>query len=188
MTQLQQAYVVDGKIFATKAEAQDYLRKPKVMEALNKLVEADLAEWLYANQEGVESAFETGTIRRVTKADYKKLDKALEVLASTEDTGLAFLRDNAENIRSSFRYPAVKRMSEEEKTFAAKNTLKVLTEDNDELVDWLLENREEVLSAYEAGVEKRAVSSAAAEGLAAYRAKKAAEKAAAEAAANAAGE
>jgi hypothetical protein len=58
----------DGKIFATKREAQQHLRAPLVLEALMKLTgkNADLAKWLQEKQEEIEIAFETGTIRRVT--------------------------------------------------------------------------------------------------------------------------
>lgn len=181
--ELKQVFSVNGINFDTKAEAMDYLRKPKIMEALNKLTgqNKDLADWLYENRETVESAFETGTIRRVTKSEYKKLDKALEVLKEIKDiSGLSFLQENATAIRESFRWPSVKRMTDEEKATAAKNTLSAATEGNDELVEWILANKDSLLEAYQAGVEKRQVNPKAQEALAAYRAKKAAEKAAQE--------
>jgi hypothetical protein len=68
-------------------------------------------------------------------------------------------------------------MDETEKAVAARNSLIALT-NNEELTDWILANKDALLLAFEAGVEKRVISPKAAEGLAAYRAKKAAEKAA----------
>jgi hypothetical protein len=54
------------------------------------------------------------------------------------------------------------------------------SEGNEELAEWIIKNKDKVLDAYQAGVVKREINPAAAEALAAYRAKKAAEKAAAE--------
>ena len=179
MTELKQVYAIDGKFFDTKKEAQDYLRIPKITEQLLKVTSnnKDLTEWLVAHQEGVEAAFDTGTIRRVTKSEQKKLDKALEALKEVGDSRLAFLVEHAEAISDSFRWPSVKRMDDAEKTVAAKNSLVAIAERED-VADWILANKDSVLAAYGAGVEKRVVSPKATEALAAYRAKMAAEKAA----------
>lgn len=174
----------DGAQFDTKAEAMDYLRRPKILAALKALTAGneELAEWLLENQETVECAFDTGTIRRVTKAEYAKLDKALEALKEIEgNTKIAFLQEHTAAIRESFRWPSVKRMNDEEKLAAAHTTLTEAAE-NEELASWILENKTEILEAYKAGVEKRQVSEKATAGLAAYRAKKAQEKAEREAA------
>ncbi len=178
--ELQQAFVTpDGKVFSTKKEAQDYLRRPKIAESLKKITDNndELVTWLVENQETVEMAFETGTIRRVTKVESNKLAKALEALKEIKDSKLAFLQDNAAAIQESFRWPSVKRMTDDEKATAARNTLIAASEGNEELANWILGNKDAILAAYDAGVEKRAVNPKAAEALAAYRAKKAAEKA-----------
>lgn len=180
--ELQQAFVTpDGKVFNTKKEAQDYLRRPKIAEALKAVTNdnAELTEWLLNNQETVEMAFETGTIRRVTKSESKKLAAALEALKAIDNPKVAFLQENAGAILDSFRWPSVKRMSDEEKATAARNSLVAASEGNEELANWILANKDAILAAFEAGVEKRAVNPKAQEALAAYRAKKAAEKAAA---------
>jgi len=173
----------DGKIFDTKQEAQAYIRRPLILAALKIATSnnTELSEWLLENQETVEGAFETGTIKRVTKSEANKLAKALEALVAIEgNPAIKFLQEHAGAIKESFRWPSVKRMSDEEKATCARNTL-VAASDNEDLADWVLANKTQILAAYEAGVEKRAVNPAAAEALAAYRAKKAAEKAAAEA-------
>jgi len=179
MTELKQVFMIDGKAFETRKEAMDYLRLPKITEALLKVTSGnkDLTEWLVAHQEAVETAFDTGTIRRVTKSEQKKLDKALDALKEVGDSRLAFLVENAEAISDSFRWPSVKRMDDAEKATAARNSLVAIAERED-VADWILANKEAVLAAYEAGVEKRAVSPKATEALAAYRAKMAADKAA----------
>jgi len=171
----------DGKQFDTKAEALNYLRRPKIKTAMMSVTanNEELTEWLIDNQERVEIAFESGTIRRVTKSEHKKLEKALEALKEVQDTKLSFLQENAGAILDSFRWPSVKRMTEEEKTTAARNTLVAATEGNVDLANWIIAKKDSILEAYEAGVEKKQLNSKAAEGLAAYRAKKAAEKAAA---------
>jgi hypothetical protein len=171
----------DGKHFDTKAEAMNYLRKPKIMEAMKKVTggNAELADWLVNHQESVEMAFESGTIKRVTKSEHNKLAKALEAIVEAGNPKFAFVADNKGAILDSFRWPSVKRMSDEEKSAAARNTLVAASEGNEELAGWVLANKDAILEAYTAGIEKKQVNPKAAEALAAYRAKKAAEKAAA---------
>ena len=180
---IQAAFVVDGKVFASKEEAQNYIRRPKILAALNAVTggNTELNEWLVENQERVEIAFESGTIKRVTKSESKKLADALDHIASVlaDDKKAQFVVENIGAIKDSFRWPSVKRMSEEEKATAARNTLVAASEGNEELAQWIIENKTAILEAFQAGVEKRQVNPAAAEALAAYRAKKAAEKAAA---------
>lgn len=177
----------DGKQFDTKAEALAYLRRPKIKEALMVVTgnNTELSDWLIDNQERVEIAFESGTIRRVTKSEHSKLSKALDVLKTIQEPKLAFLQENAGAILDSFRWPSVKRMSEEEKVMAARNTLVAATDGNVDLANWIISKKDAILESYEAGVEKKQLNPKAAEGLAAYRAKKAAEKAASEASAQA---
>lgn len=186
MTELKQAFVTpDGKFFETKAEAQNYLRRPKIAEALNELNgnNEELTTWLIDNQEQVEISFETGTIRRVTKSEAKKVADGFEALAGIEGLPKAvhFLIDNAEAFKDSFRWPSVKRMSDEEKTEEALKSLTIIAEGNEKLANWIIANKDALLAAYQAGVVKREVSPKALEGLAAYQAKKKAEKEAAEA-------
>jgi len=169
----------DGKFFDTKAEAQAHIRRPKVLAALLKLTDGkeDLANWLIENQEPVEVSFEVGTIRRVTKAERKKLEKAIEELKTqTGNPKLAFLVEHADVIGEVFRWPTVKRMTDAEKATVAKNTLMAASGNNAELSDWVIANKDGILAAYDAGIEKREVNPKAQEALAAYRAKKAQEK------------
>ena len=178
-------FVVDGKQFDTKAEAVDYQRRPKIRTALLAVTagKAELTDWLIENRESVEIAFETGTIRRVTKSEKKKLEKAIDEMRKIpHDPKIAFILDNLDAVKDSFRWPSVNRMTDEQKAVAAKKSLVEATEGREDLADWILSNKDAILAAYEAGVEKRVVSDKATEGLAAYRAKKAAEKLAKEAA------
>jgi hypothetical protein len=141
---------------------------------------AELSDWLIENQEKVEVAFETGTIRRVTKSEHNKLSKALDALKEIQgNSKIAFLQENAGAILDSFRWPSVKRMDEAEKATAARNTLVAASEGNEKLAEWVLGNKDAILAAYEAGIEKKQINAKAQEGLAAYRAKMAAQKAAA---------
>jgi succinate dehydrogenase flavin-adding protein (antitoxin of CptAB toxin-antitoxin module) len=195
MNELKQVFTTpDGSVFDTRAEALEYLRKPKVMAALKLLTKnnEDLSEWLYDNRETVESAFDAGTVRRVTKAERNKLIRALDALekAGLEGPATYLLEtvtiDGTEHtikdiIVSSFKWPTVQRLKDEEKTARAKEIL-VEASDNEELADWAIENQEAILEAYKAGIEKRQVSPKAQEALAAYRAEMAKKKAAAEAA------
>lgn len=171
----------DGVQHDSKQAAQDHLRKPAVLAAMTAVAggKKELAEWLIAHQEQVEVAFETGTIRRVTKSESKQLAKALEALKEVQNVpGIKFLQDNTAAIRDSFRWPSVTRMTAEEKATAARNTLVAASEGNEGLADWVIANKDAVLNAYTAGVVKREVNPKASEALAAYRERMAAEKAA----------
>lgn len=181
MTELKQVFMIDDKTFETKAEAMDYVRRPKIKEALLKFTkQEDVATWLIDSQDSIENAFETGTIKRITKSDAKKLEKAIEVLREAGLKGTEFLVDNWEELE--IKYRPVKRMTDEEKAVAAKNSLLALTDGDDDLASWIVDHKNAILEAYEAGKEKRQVNPNAANALAEYRAKKAAEKAAAESA------
>jgi len=183
MTQeITQVYTTpDGQTFDTKAEAQDYLRRPKQKEAFDKITDnnEELTTWLLDNKDTVDAAFEVGTIRRVTKSDKKKLLAALEAAKKLFDEGvdnhLQFLADNVDDIYEGFRYPPQKRLTEEERAVAAKNTLMAETE-NEELSDWVIANQEAIAECYSAGKEKRVVNEKAALGLATYRVRRAEEK------------
>ena len=165
-----------SKYFDSKAEAVNFLRRPKIKTALGKITDnEELVDWLLDHQETVEIAFETGSIRRVTKVEAGRLAKALEEVKEIANPKLAFLQENADAIRDSFKWPVVKRLSAEEKNTEAKRVLLVESE-NEELADWVINNKDAVLEAYAAGVIKREVTPQAAEGLAAYRAKMAQKK------------
>lgn len=187
LDQIKQVFTLPGvdRTFESKAEAADYLRRPKVLEALNKLTEgnAELNTWLFDNRESVEMAFETGTIKRVTKQEAKKLGEALDYIANTlaGDKKAAFVVENVAAIKDSFRWPTVKRMTDEEKATAARNSLVATTGGQEDLAVWILANKEGILEAFQAGVVKRAMPQSTLDNLAAWRAKQAAEKAAKEA-------
>lgn len=184
--QLTSGFVVkdqDGTthVFATKPEALDYMRKPQVIEALNALTSgnAELSGWLYANREEIEASFELDKIRRVTKAEYKKLEAALEhiktAMADSKEAG--FVVQNADAIKESFRWPKVARLTTEEaeKQIYERLTKLATGEDgtvNTDLVNWMVAQKEPLGAAYAAGIVKREVSEKAASGLAEYQAKK----------------
>jgi hypothetical protein len=186
MSEIRQAYVTDdGTIFPTKAEAVAYERKPKILAALMVATanNNDLSVWLMDNDEQVLAAFDAGTIRRVTKSDRKKLKIAIDHLiaqqteATVAEPKLSFLVEHGLDIIDTFRFPTVKRMSEEEKANAAHNTLMLASDNNEGLVDWVVANEAAILAAFDAGKVKREVSPKATAALAEYRNKKAAEKA-----------
>jgi dsDNA-binding SOS-regulon protein len=172
----------DGTTFDNKADALNYLRKPLVKAAMLELTDGqeDIATWLVENQDAVESSFETGTIKRVTKAEHKKLKDAVTAMREISDKRIEFLQTNYKALVDSFRWPAVKRMKPEEKEAQAKMFL-VQECNNPEMADWIIANQVEVMEAYKAGIPKREISQKALDGLAAYKERKAAEKAAAEA-------
>jgi hypothetical protein len=170
----------DGQQFDSKAEAAEHMRRPKIKTALTAVTagNAQTTDWLLDNRDAVEAAFDVGVIRRVTKSERKKLEKAVEHLKTlTDEPKLAFLVENAAIVAKSFRWPKVDRMTDEQKAVAARNTLIALTE-NEGMADWILANKDAVVAAFKAGIEKKQPSAAATSGLDAYRQRKAAEKAA----------
>ena len=182
LQQPQQVFMVGEHVFKTKKEAQDFQRRPKILEALKPHVgdNEDLANWIVENQEGVREAFDVGTIKRVSKSERNKLSKALENLAELGDPKFAFLVDNSEAIVDSFRWPSVKRMDDEEKATAALEAITALANGNGQLAQFVVTNRENILEAFDAGKVKRKPNPAAMAALAAHREKVAAEKAARE--------
>lgn len=177
-TLVQKFVCEDGTQFDTKAEAVDYLRKPLIMAALGKVNgnNKELTDWLYKNQEGIESAFESTRIQRVTKSEKNQLSKALEAVAAAGDKAYAFITNNKEAVLESFRWPSVKRGTEEEQAATIRDGFMALTGENAELTDWIIANKDALLEAYEAGIVKREVNPKAADALAAYREKQAARK------------
>lgn len=175
----------DGKKFDNKQDALNHLRRPKILGALMPLVKNDekLANWLIDNQESIEVAFEQGTIRRVTKSEKNKVAKVVDYMVEklAGDNKAAFFLENAQVFKDSFRWPSVTRMTDEEKATAARNSLMATTEGDEKLSGWILANKDAIMNAFEAGVEKREVNPKAKEALAKYREQKAAEKAAKEA-------
>lgn len=174
-SQIKSGFVTpDGKVFATAAEARDYLRKPLVEKALKGVAggDANLTKFLQENEDEIQKAFEVGTVSRVTKSERNKLTKALDYIceAMKLDAKAKFVTDNAAAIKESFRWPAVKRMNDEEKTAATKEMLTKLADEN--AANWIIKNKDAILNAYQAGVEKRAPP--ANSGLAEYQAAKAA--------------
>ena len=170
---------VGDRYFDTKAEALDYIRRPKIEAALNALTEnnKELTNWLLDNEDTVKRASEAGVILRVTKSERGQLRKALDAIIAVENKHFAFVQDNADAIVDSFAWPSVKRMDDAEKATAARNTIVAASEGNEELATWVVANKDAILAAYEAGVEKRPVSPKASEGLQAWRDKMAAQKA-----------
>jgi hypothetical protein len=170
----------DGRQFNTEAEAKEHLRAPKIIEAMKVVCggNADLANWLVSNEDVVLNAFDTGTIKRVTKAEKRALDACVDAVVVAYNDGLgnidlAFLAKAPDAIKESFRWPAVKRMDATEKALAARNSLIAASGGNEELSDWIIATKDAILMAYKAGIVKREVTPQAAEGLEAYRLMKA---------------
>jgi hypothetical protein len=166
------------KYFESKAERDAFDQRPQVEAAFNKITDnnKDLTGWFVENEDAVLGSYETGTISRVTKVEKNKLVKALEAIKAADNKDFAFVADNAEAIADSFRWPTVKRLTAEEKTAAMTEKLMAVTDNNKDLVAWIIANQEAIEQAYKAGVVKRPVSEKASAALAAYQAERKAKK------------
>jgi dsDNA-binding SOS-regulon protein len=187
--EITQTFNFDGKSFATKAAAVAYQRKPDILEAILSISEstAEMAEWLFTNQDDVKECLSSVAMKRATKMDKNKLRRGIELaekLTEENATGsahFAFLIENKEDIVAGFRWPGQKRLTPEEKQVSVVASLDELNDNNTELSEWIFENSDAIVKAFNAG--KPAPNQAATDGLAAYQAKRKAEKlAAAEAA------
>lgn len=174
-SQIQAGFIVNGQVFATRGEANAFVRKPQIEAAL-KLVTSgntDLATFLMNNEDEIMGTFDNG-IKRVTKVERKKLNTALEYLKTLGDPKLKFISEAAEAIAESFRWLSVKRLNAEEKS---AETLAALSKLSDEsCAKWIIANKDQLEAAYNAGVEKRQPPAAGASGLAEYLAAKKADK------------
>jgi len=167
----------------TKTEAAELTRIPLIKKALFELSGAkdELAGWLYTNKDKLDAAFGSGTVRRVTKAERKALEKALDHVAEVlaNDIKADFVVSNKEAIFETFKWPNQKRVAPEEKAAAVLEALLDVTDGNEKLSTWLVANEEGLAIAYTAGVVKRPVSQEMLDRLAAGRAKVAATREAA---------
>lgn len=175
MSQFQKGYVVTGAdgqkhVFDTQSEAKDFLRNPLVLNALKKLSkDADTATWLLNQKDNILESVEAGKVRRVSKAERKELEKALE------NTKSGFLFDNMQAVLDSFKWPAVSRpkdQTDEQRKEAqhgeAINALNSITGDDEEMSNWIITNIEALKMAYETGKEAREVSPKAKEAIKAW--------------------
>ena len=187
MSELKQVFqAADGTTFDSKAEAQDYMRKPKIRAALMTATQGneELSDWLVENKDKLQDVFGIGTVKRVTKAERNKLKKALDAVAEQHEgeNKFSFLIEHADAIAKTFKWPNQKRLDADEKAAAIKSSLvEMVGEDNSEVAEWIASNVETIEEAYEAGKPKREPSPKAMEALAAYQAKRKAEKEKAEA-------
>lgn len=169
----------DGQTFNTKAEAERHMRKDAIMAALLAVAggDRDLAKALYDKEEELNEAFDTGTVRMVTKAERKQLDKALEALVAAKAPGTEFLVNNVEAVKQSFRWPKQTRLTAEEKVAAQHKALTEIFDGREDAAGWVVQEKDKIMAAFKAGQPERKVPEKAAEGLALWQAMKAAEKA-----------
>jgi hypothetical protein len=168
--ELQKGFMVDGRVFATKALAEEYLRGPEVLEALGKLAgNADSAQWLFDNEAAIMATYKAGKIRRVSSKERKELEDALAKIES------GFLAVHRDAILSSFRWPTVSRVTDP--ASAVGEAFLELCDGNGDLADWLIANQEVLVATYDTGKVKREVSPKAIEALALYREQQKAAKA-----------
>jgi hypothetical protein len=194
MNQIKQVFTTpDGSVFDTKEDALNHIRLPKIREALGVLTDGneDLVSFLVENQEGVLSALDSGTIRRVTKQEKKKLLNVFNLIEEERIKGTEYLFEEMildgrsyvlrDILIDSWKWPKVSRMDDEEKRERMAESLSKLGDLTPEVIDWIIQKKEDISEAYDAGKEKREVSPKALAGLEEYRRRKAEEKAAREA-------
>jgi len=179
MEEIKQAFTTpDGKVFESKADALEYLNRPKVEKALKALTKnSKVVAFLLDNEEVIKKIFNAGTPNRVKKTEKNQLIKALEtVKEELNNNKTKFLVENAEAIAESFRWPSVKRMTSEEQYELAVNSITAISGGSAKIAEWVLENKEELLEAYKASKPVRPVSQKAMDALKEYHLKRAAEK------------
>lgn len=168
----------DGVVHATKALAERHTRKPLIMAALLALCggQKDLADAIYNKEEELQQAFESGKVRFVSKAERAELAKSLAAAKAVLPAD-NFLVKYSEEIEGSFKWPTAKRATEEEQKAAAFEAVDALFERAEGVAAWIVNEKDRILDAFKAGVEKRVVTDQAKQGLALYRAMMDAKKA-----------
>ena len=168
MTQLAQVFQTpDGRVFNNRADAERHLRAPQIKAALLAVAggSADLANALFENEGDISGAFESGTIKRVTKAERNKLKAEMDKLVAAHGATYKFIAENAAILVDSFRWPTQTRLTDEEKVALQQRTLMGVFNDDEKVVAWVIQEKERILAAYGAGKPERKVSNAAQEGL-----------------------
>jgi hypothetical protein len=178
---LEHGYLYDGKIFSSKADVEDYIRTPQIKEALGKMIEDEGSiNWIVENRTDILDCFSVGTSRRVLKSERNQLQKALDEVIELDKVAdtkkLSFIAENAGAIHESFKWPAQKKLSQEETAVVIKNSLNAIDKSDADLTDFIVENVDDIKEAFDAGKIKRKVDPKATAGLEAYRRKRAAEK------------
>jgi len=150
LNKIEPAFIVDGKTFATKALANEYVKTPIIEAQVLKLAanDKDTAAWLLSKKEAILEAFGSTQIKRVTKQERKVLAKALDAVATAGGEATKFLVDNRDALLTSFRWPTVQRLSAEEKVAATKDAFLEVTEDNEAMADWLIANKDAIQAAF----------------------------------------
>lgn len=182
--------LVDGKVTEVKTltakEAAEVQREPLVRNALNVLTgnnNPDLVNWLFTKRSDILATYDTGTVRRVTKAERKALTAALKHVSEelANDPKAKFVVENANAIAETFKWPGQKRVAEEDRAAAIQEAFMELTGDNEKLVTFLLNSKDALEAAYNTGIVKREVSQKTLDALAKHHADRKAAKEAAEA-------
>jgi len=151
-------YQIEGvdKVFSSRKEVEAYLRRPKIKEALDKLTkDAALTSWLIENAASIESAFETGAMRRITKVDAKKIETAIEAIKASKLKGTEFLIEIWPEV--DLKYKPVKRMTDSEKELTTRNSIQAIEGGTEELAVWVIATKDAILAAYQAGIVKRPI-------------------------------
>jgi len=179
LDELQKGYFVDGQVFETKADVEEYARKDIVTGAIKKLVkDVKNADWLYENRKAITACFKLDPIKQVAKEDREELqnglNNAIAMVNAAELDKIAmkkfeFLIANADQLVKSFKWPTVKRLSKEEQAVKSAEMLTAIEGSNDALVAWLSTNSSSIVDAFNTGKVKRKVSDGALEGLAKYK-------------------
>jgi dsDNA-binding SOS-regulon protein len=152
-----QAYVTaDGKVFETKRELNDYMRKPMIKAAFTEVTggegkNPDLVEWLVENEDLVNKAFDAGKIKQFSDEERTQATEQFKSLVATavDNPEYKFLVDHVDQL--VVKFTPQKRLTPEEKVEAGREMIKAATSGNDELANWVFENREEVIKCYKSG-------------------------------------
>jgi len=169
---IQKGVFIEGvdRMFKSVKEAEAYLRAPKIKAALDEICgqKKELSAFLFDKQEELIEAFASTKMRRVKKAEFAKLEKALEAVKIADETAFGFIKDNADAILSSFRWPKTGTTKPEVRRANTVLLLTSLTND-EEVSQWIFDNFEAVGVAYKAGQPKREMPQSAMDALQKHR-------------------
>ncbi len=130
----------------------------KEKEALSKIegMNPDISAFLLSNKEAIKDASNIGKVTRIKDSERQKLAAQLQLCidAVEDQSKIALVVEGYDILVAGYKLPTMKRMSEEEKAVAFKNTVMSISEDDSELAEWVWTNLEEILTAYKASAKE----------------------------------
>jgi len=149
-TQKQLIAEFEEKMANLKAADAKEVAALETIEGMTK----DLSDFLMENKDEIKDASTIGKNTRIKETERLRLREQLELCVDSfeEKNKIKLVVEGIDMLVAGYKLPTAKRMSEEEKAVAFKNTVKAMSDGDEDLAEWLWTNLEAVLSAFKAAI------------------------------------